>query len=385
MDFIDQIGELAERARKQEEVLENNEAATIQVLILPFIRLLGYNDEDTSEVWPEYPADAPDKKSKKVDYAIFIDGSPTILFECKALGVDLTDRHSSQLWEYFTAVKTARFGVLTNGITYRFFSDIDDTNLMDEKPFLELNLSDIRESLVEEVEKFTKADFDVDSVFNRARELKYTREIKNILIVEYESPTDEFISFCRDKIFEKIYSDPKQRPRKSALKKEFKVATKRAFHQFVDDCINKNKRQKSALDADGDSQGTAGSVRSDSAQFDDQDGRRHVTTEDEQEAIEKSSKKRPPFSFRKAKIDNREVLTFSKDESKTAIVVSDRKIKFNGERTSLSKSAKEILNEMGYKSQAVAGPDYWQYEGETLSKRRQRMEEESYEDDTEMI
>ena len=40
---------------------------------------------------------------------------------------------------------------------------------------------------------------------------------------------------------------------------------------------------------------------------------------------------------------------------------------------------------MGYKSASVAGTDYWQYKGETLSTRRQRIEEESYEEDTEMI
>ena len=136
MDFIGQIRELAERARKQEEVLENNEVATIQVLILPFIRLLGYNDEDTSEVWPEYPADVDNKKGEKVDYAIFKDGSPAILFECKAAGIKLDSSHLRQLWRYFSVVDV-RFGVLTNGIEYQFFSDIDKKNLMDNEPFIE--------------------------------------------------------------------------------------------------------------------------------------------------------------------------------------------------------------------------------------------------------
>ena len=106
---------------------------------------------------------------------------------------------------------------------------------------------------------------------------------------------------------------------------------------------------------------------------------------DELEAIEKHSRRRPPFSFRKAKIDNGEILTFLNDESKTATVVSDREIEFNGERTSLSNSALEIRNEMGYKSASLAGTDYWQYKDETLSTRRQRIEEESYEDDVPIL
>ena len=64
--------------------------------------------------------------------------------------------HASQLYRYFSAVQEVRFGVLTNGIVYRFFSDIEAENLMDDKPFFELNLLEIRESLVEELKKFTK-------------------------------------------------------------------------------------------------------------------------------------------------------------------------------------------------------------------------------------
>ena len=112
---------------------------------------------------------------------------------------------------------------------------------------LSLHLRNIQEPLVEELKIFSKDNFDVNNVFNRALELKYTRQIKNIIAAEYESPTDEFISFCIDKIYSGTNQKP---PRKSAaLKKLFAVPTKRAFHQFVDDCIE-HERQKSVIVAD---------------------------------------------------------------------------------------------------------------------------------------
>lgn len=276
MDFIDEIRELAEKALRQKEVLKDNEAATKQALILPFIRLLGYNDEDTSEVWPEYTADAPDKNKKKVDYAILQDGSPTILFECKASDVILNDSHISQLWEYFAPIQEARFGVLTNGIKYQFFSDIKKKNLMDEKPFLELNLLDIRESLVEEVKKFTKANFDVDNILDTASELKYTLEIKNKLTAEFKSPTGDFVKFC----IAEMYPGRKTQ----SVLEQFTGITERAFHQFVNDHVK--ELLKSASDLAYNSEAATDSEQSDSIQSDDEEGHSQIiTTEEELEAF----------------------------------------------------------------------------------------------------
>lgn len=236
MDFIDEIRELAERALDLKEVLETEEA-TKNALIMPFIRLLGYDVFDPHEVVPEYTADVGTKRGEKVDYAIFKNDSPAILFECKAAGVDLDKEHASQLFRYFSAIQEVRFGVLTNGIAYRFFSDIEAANRMDDKPFLELNLLDIRESLVEQLKKFTKANFDVDSILSTASELKYMREIKHILAMEYESPTEDFVRFCITNVY--------FRSKTQTVIEQFAPVAKRAFHQFVNDILN--ERLKSAL------------------------------------------------------------------------------------------------------------------------------------------
>ena len=276
MDFIDQIRELSERALDLKEVLETEEA-TKNALIMPFIRLLGYDVFDPREVVPEYTADVGIKKGEKVDYAICKDGSPAILFECKAAGVNLDGSHTNQLYRYFSAVQAARFGVLTNGIAYRFFSDIEAENRMDDKPFLELNLLDIRESLVNELKKFSKESFDVDNILSTASELKYTREIKHILAAEYELPTEDFVRFC----IANVYS----RPKTQTVIEQFAHITKRAFHQFVNDHLN--ERLKSALGGEVAPVSTLDSGQSNAVQDDeDREGdEKIVTTEEEWEAF----------------------------------------------------------------------------------------------------
>ena len=124
MDFADQIATLAARAQKQLEHIQTEEA-TKNALVMPFINALGYNVFDPTEVVPEFTADVGIKKGEKVDYAIRLDGKLIMLIECKQAGADLSTKHASQLFRYFT-VTEARIGVLTNGIQYRFFSDLEE-------------------------------------------------------------------------------------------------------------------------------------------------------------------------------------------------------------------------------------------------------------------
>jgi len=184
MDFIDKIRELSARIPKQMEYIQTEEATKI-ALIMPFIDALGYDIFDPTEVIPEFTADIGTKKGEKVDYAILMDGKPIILFECKSCGSELDNGHASQLYRYFS-VTEARFGVLTNGISYQFYSDLDEQNKMDSKPFFEFNMLEIKEPFVEELKKFTKSTFDLDNILTTASELKYTREIERIIAEEPE-------------------------------------------------------------------------------------------------------------------------------------------------------------------------------------------------------
>ena len=145
MDFKDSIKQISERIETLKANLPTEEA-TKTALIMPFINALGYDVFNPLEVLPEMCCDIGTKKGEKIDYAIMKDGEPIILIECKHWEQDL-NLHDNQLLRYFNVSK-AKFGVLTNGITYRFYTDLSEPNIMDEKPFLEINMLDLKRDLM---------------------------------------------------------------------------------------------------------------------------------------------------------------------------------------------------------------------------------------------
>lgn len=192
MDFKDQILQLAERIQKQKDSIATEEA-TKTAFIMPMIAALGYDVFNPFEVIPELDCDLIKKKGEKIDYAIMKDESPIILIECKHCKQDL-NLHDTQLQKYFVASK-ARFGVLTNGIEYRFYTDLEKINIMDEKPFLIVDMLELSEADIEQLKKFHKSYYKEEDVLSTANELKYTTEIKSILNNEFSSPTPEFVRF----------------------------------------------------------------------------------------------------------------------------------------------------------------------------------------------
>ena len=233
MDFIDQIRSLANRIAATKDLIQTEEA-TKNAMVMPFIQALGYNVFDPLEVTPELIADVGMKKGEKVDYAILSTSKPIILFECKKCGADLNINHASQLFRYFH-VTEARFGVLTNGIRYQFFTDLEQPNKMDEKPFLEFNLLDFKEQDVEELKKFAKSSFDVDKILTTANELKYTRAIQNLLANWMVDPSEDFVRLVSADLLAGKRFTP-------AVKEQFSQITKRAFKQLIGDRINDRLR-----------------------------------------------------------------------------------------------------------------------------------------------
>lgn len=235
MDFIDQLQTLAAKVPRLCDVLQTEEA-TKNALVMPFINILGYDIFDPTEVMPEFIADVGIKKGEKVDYAIKKDGKIIMLFECKHCGGDLSIKHASQLFRYFS-VTDARIAVLTNGVVYRFFTDIDAPNKMDETPFLEVNMLELNEVVVAELKKLTKSAFNLDDLLITAGELKYTREVKRLIVEQIENPSDEFIRFFASKVFNGVLTPTRR--------EYFSGIAKRSFSQVINERIN--ERLKSAM------------------------------------------------------------------------------------------------------------------------------------------
>ena len=234
MDFKDTIKQLAERVEKLKDNIQTEEA-TKNAFIMPFINSLGYDVFNPLEVIPEMVCDIGTKKGEKIDYAIVKDNEPIMLIECKHWGQDL-NLHDNQLLRYFNVSK-AKFGVLTNGIVYRFYTDLIELNKMDEKPFLEIDITDIKDTQIEELKKFHKSYFDIDKILSSASELKYTGELKAIIASEFANPSPDFVKYFAKQVYDSIIT--------AKLLEQFTILTKRSINSYINDLIS--ERLKSAL------------------------------------------------------------------------------------------------------------------------------------------
>ena len=226
MDFQEKLLAFAERVESLKEVVSTEEA-TKTSFILPMLSLLGYDIFNPTLVVPEFTADIGRKKGEKVDYAIMVDGKPLILIEAKP-HTEKLDRHKTQLERYFT-VTDSKFAILTNGIEYRFYSDLERPNVMDESPFMTIDLSNLKTRDIKQLEKFASDNLDIDNILNMAGNKKYITGIKEIFKSEVSDPSDEMSRFFANRLTDKVL-------RQNVID-EFKIYTKQAFSEIVNDLV----------------------------------------------------------------------------------------------------------------------------------------------------
>lgn len=234
MDFKDTLKQLSEKIDKLKDNIATEEA-TKNALIMPFISALGYDVFNPLEVLPEMDCDLIKKKGEKIDYAIFREGVAIMLIECKHWQQNL-NLHDTQLQKYFVASK-AKFGILTNGILYRFYTDLINQNIMDERPFLEINMLELKEAQIEELKKFHKSYFDISTILSSASELKYMGELKALLSKEFSNPSLEFVKYFGKQIYEGPFT--------SKVAEQFAVLLKRSVASHISDSIS--DRLKAAI------------------------------------------------------------------------------------------------------------------------------------------
>ncbi|HCF1491417.1 TPA: type I restriction enzyme HsdR N-terminal domain-containing protein [Pseudomonas aeruginosa] len=275
MEFAEKLNSLSVKIRQQGASIQTEEA-TKNAFVMPFIHaVLGYDVFDPTEVTPEYVCDIGTKKGEKIDYAILKNGEIQILIECKKIGEPLSLNHASQLFRYFH-VTNARIAILTNGQVYKFFTDLDAPNKMDEKPFLELDLLDIDEHVVPELVKLTKSAFDVESIVNAAGELKYVSQIKKLLTGLLTNPDEDFIKFVASRVYEGAVTQK--------VRELFAELTRKASAQFLND--QANDRLKSAISGSPASVAQAKEPAAQVAEEPEDDaGEKIVTTEEEIEGF----------------------------------------------------------------------------------------------------
>lgn len=237
MDLNESIQQIAKRYSDAKDHIATEEA-TKASLIMPFIQTLGYDIYNPMEVVPEFNAELPGtKKGDKVDYVIKKNGEPIILFECKWHGQALDINQESQLMRYFHALPSKKIAILTNGVQYRFYTDLDEKNKMDMKPFLQFEITSFNDVILKELQRYTKTAFNIDSIMPAAEELKYTGAIKKILSESLNDPAEPFVRALAEQVYEGRLTEK--------MREKFKEIVKKAFNQFVSDRVS--DRLSSAL------------------------------------------------------------------------------------------------------------------------------------------
>lgn len=234
MDFKESLQVLASRIVKLKDNVKTEEA-TKTSFVLPFLQTLGYDIFNPEEVTPECECDYGTKKGEKIDYTVSLNGEPIMLIECKHWSADL-DKHQAQLFRYYH-VSPAKFGVLTNGIIYRFYTDLEAPNKMDDRPFFEIDLLNLKDSHIEKLKQFCHDQYNTNVILNSANEMKYINAIRAYIVNQASDPSDEFVKFLTKQVFDGMVT-------KNVLE-DFRPMVQRAFQQYTNDYVN--DRLKSAI------------------------------------------------------------------------------------------------------------------------------------------
>lgn len=228
-DFDGQLLALATKVANQRTAILTEEA-TKNAFVMPFIStVLGYDVFNPLEVVPEFTADVGVKRGEKVDYAIMAGSEVQILIECKKSGEPLRIEHAGQLFRYFSTTN-ARIAILTNGQMYDFYTDLDAPNKMDAKPFLVLDLLDIDPTLLPELRKLAKNNFNIDSVLSAAGELKYIGSIKRAIAAEFREPDEDWVRFFISRSYDGSITQ--------RIREQFRPLVVKAMNQFLSEQVN---------------------------------------------------------------------------------------------------------------------------------------------------
>lgn len=235
MELEARLESLAEKVKQHAEVLGTEEAAKT-ALVMPFLQALGYDVFNPEEVVPEFTCDVGGRRHEKVDYAIRVNGQIGMLIECKPASQALSLKHASQLFRYF-GTTDAKFAILTNGAEFKFYSDLDALNKMDEKPFFEFDLRNLRKADARALAKFQRSDFDPDATREAAASLQMEGSVTKAIEAELEAPSQEFVRIIGKQVTDRVLT--------AGLRSAVARHIPNAFNAIIRDRVN--QRLSSAM------------------------------------------------------------------------------------------------------------------------------------------
>lgn len=173
----------------------STEETTKQALILPLLDILGFSPYDPTKVLAEFAADFPGvKATERVDYALYCNGQPVMFIEAKPFIADLTN-HAPQLSRYFNSSLGVTIGAITNGKEWRFFTDLINTNVMDEKPFLTIDFTKAKPEDLTQLAEFKHDNFHAEKLRYFAEENQYIQQFKAVIKKSINEVDIDFVRY----------------------------------------------------------------------------------------------------------------------------------------------------------------------------------------------
>ncbi|MFO0951614.1 MAG: type I restriction endonuclease [Isosphaeraceae bacterium] len=188
----DAIIAYVKRVKELAEHVKGNEQATKQSLIGPLFTTLGYDLTDPRECLPEHRADfGPARSVKPIDWVFSLNGRPVFVVEAKEPSRKLA-AYDEQLADYFHKLTECRLGILTNGVQWRFFTDIVNPNVMDKEPFIKWDVINDENPPFDFLTLLQKSQFNTQLI----RTFAERKHHQNLLVNELNrllEPSNEFV------------------------------------------------------------------------------------------------------------------------------------------------------------------------------------------------
>lgn len=197
--------QFAERIRRHAEHVINvgthctTEETTKQALILPLLDILHFSPFDPTRVKAEFGADFPGAKAgERVDYALFCHNVPVMFIEAKPWGAKLSN-HAPQLARYFNATPEVAVAAITNGAEWRFFTDLNNKNIMDSEPFLAVDFNQFGDVEINRLARFRHDEFQPEALRTLAEESIFLESFKAVVRHSVLECDADFVRFVAGK------------------------------------------------------------------------------------------------------------------------------------------------------------------------------------------
>ena len=122
-EAIEAVNRVRQNITAHKRECENHETSTIQFLITPMLRGLGWDFEDPNQVRTEFnPEDKRRYGQSRVDIALLEKGSPKVFVEAKRLDREYDHGYLEQLGKYASFLREGGIAVLTNGRFWQVYA-----------------------------------------------------------------------------------------------------------------------------------------------------------------------------------------------------------------------------------------------------------------------